>query len=257
MGHVAEYRASTYGDQIADFYDNLVGTMFQPAATEQAVGFLADLAGTGPALELGVGTGRIAIPLAERGVAVTGVDASEAMVARLRARPGGATIPVVMGDFGELAVEGQFALIYVVFNTFFALLTQQLQVQCFRRVAERLTPGGAFVTEAFVPDLTRYQRGQSISTEHIDQSWVMLNAAQHDPTNQRISSRHVVIEEQGVRLYPVELRYAWPSELDLMAELAGLRLKERFGGWAREPFTASSSRHISVYGCVEPIRTTG
>jgi SAM-dependent methyltransferase len=184
MGHVAEYRASTYGDRIADFYDNLAGTMFQPAATEQAAGFLADLAGTGPALELGIGTGRIAIPLAERGVAVTGVDASEAMVARLRARPGGATIPVVMGDFGELAVEGQFELIYVVFNTFFALLTQQLQVQCFRRVAERLTASGVFVTEAFVPDPTRYERGQAVSAEHITQDWVMLNAARHDPTTQ-------------------------------------------------------------------------
>jgi SAM-dependent methyltransferase len=247
MRDMVEYRASTYGDRIADFYDDLVGTLFTPAATEQAVAFLSDLAGTSPALELGIGTGRIAIPLIERGVAVTGVDASEAMVARLRARPGGAAIPVVIGDFGDLAVEGEFALIYVVFNTFFALLTQQLQVQCFRRVAERLIASGAFVIEAFVPDLTRYQRGQAIAAEHVAQDWVMLNAAQHDPTNQRISARHVVIEEQGVRLYPVELRYAWPSELDLMAELAGLRLKERFGGWAREPFTASSPRHISVY----------
>lgn len=250
MRDVVEYGASTYGDRIADFYDDLVGTLFPPAATEQAVAFLADLGGTGPALELGIGTGRIAIPLAERGVAVTGVDASEAMVARLRARPGGATIPVVIGDFGELTVEGQFELIYVVFNTFFALLTQQLQVQCFRRVAERLTLGGAFVIEAFVPDLTRYERGQAVSAEHVEQDWLMLNAAQHDPTTQRISSRHVVIEEQGVRVYPVELRYAWPSELDLMAQLAGLRVKDRFGGWQREPFTASSSRHISVYAGV-------
>jgi SAM-dependent methyltransferase len=247
MRDVVEYGASTYGDRIADFYDELIGTLFTPAATDRAVAFLADLAGTGRALELGIGTGRIAIPLTERGVTVTGVDASEAMVARLRARPGGDAIPIVIGDFGELTIEGPFQLVYVVFNTFFALLTQQAQVECFRRVAERLAPTGVFVIEAFVPDPTRYQRGQSVSVDHIDQSWALLSAARLDPSTQRISSRQVVIEEQGVRVYPVEIRYAWPSELDLMAELAGLRLKERFGGWLREPFTNASTRHISVY----------
>ena len=245
---MAGYEPSTYGDQIADFYDEFVGMVFPTATTEHAVAFLAQLADGGPALELGVGTGRLALPLAERGVSVTGLDASEAMLARLRKRPGATAIQVVLGDFAELAVDGRFRVVYVAFNTFFALLTQEAQVRCFRRVAEHLTDDGVFVIEAFVPDPTLYTRGQRVSARHIEPGRLLLDVGRHDPVTQRVSAQQVVIEPTGIRMLPVELRYAWPSELDLMAELAGLRLRERFGNWQREPFGAASASHISVYG---------
>jgi SAM-dependent methyltransferase len=241
------YGPSTYGDRIVDYYDEMVARLFPAALTEQAVTFLAELAGAGPVLELGIGTGRIAIPLANRGLDVTGVDASEAMVAKLRSRSGGEKISVVLGDFGDLAVGGRFQLIYVVFNTFFALLTQEAQVRCFRRVAEHLDDSGAFVIEAFMPDPTLYTRGQRLATRDLEPGRVLLDAGRHDPITQRVSAQHVVIDERGIRLYPVELRYAWPSELDLMAELAGLRLRERFGNWQRGPFEGASGSHVSVY----------
>ena len=238
------YDASTYGDRIAEVYDRWAGV---PADTELAVAFLGDLAGAGPVLELGVGTGRIALPLAERGLEVHGVDASEAMVARLREKPGGAAIPVAIGDFAEVPAEGPFSLVFVVFNTFFGLLTQEAQVRCFANVAARLTPQGAFALEAFVPDVARFDRGQRIQTDAVDSEHVRLSGSRHDPLEQAVFSQHVVVGADGVRLYPVAIRYAWPSELDLMARLAGLRLRERWGGWAREPFTADSGRHVSVY----------
>lgn len=247
MPDVAAYGPSTYGDRIADYYDEMVGQLFPAAVTEQAVSFLADLAGAGPVLELGIGTGRVAIPLANRGVAVTGVDASEAMLARLRSRPGGDKISVVLSDFGDFIVGERFRVIYVVFNTFFALLTQDTQVGCFRRVAEHLSDGGVFVMEAFMPDPTLYSRGQRLAARDVEPGRLLLDAARHDPITQRVSAQHVVIDEHGVRLYPAELRYAWPSELDLMAELAGLRLRDRFGNWQRGPFEGGSGSHISVY----------
>jgi SAM-dependent methyltransferase len=160
------------------------------------VAFLAELAGSDPALELGIGTGRIARPLAECGVTVTGVDASAAMVDRLRRHPGGSDIPVVLSDFGELAVEGRFRLIYVVFNTFFALLTQAAQVRCFRRIAEHLSDDGVFVIEAFVPDPTLYTRGQRLTARHIESGRLLLDAARHDPASQRVSAQQVVLEER-------------------------------------------------------------
>lgn len=241
---MSDYTTSTYGDRIAEVYDELYGGMFDVEAT---VALLAELAGGGPALELGIGTGRVALPLAARGVPVHGIDASEAMVARLRAKPGGTAIPVTMGDFADVPVEGVFSLVFVVFNTFFGLLTQDDQVRCFQHVGRRLTPDGVFVLECFVPDPTRFVRGQSVSATRVEIDRVVMDVAQHDPLNQRVMSQHVHITAQGIRLYPVHLRYAWPSELDLMARLAGLRLRHRWGGWRREPFTAASDRHISVY----------
>jgi len=241
-----EYGPATYGERIAEIYDELYGSRFE-AETAAAVEFLAGLAGPGPALELGIGTGRVALPLAARGIPVHGIDASPAMVARLRAKPGGDRIPVTIGDFAEVGVDGQFRLIYVVFNTFFALLTQADQVRCFQNVARRLTDDGCFVIEAFVPDPARFDRGQRVHADDVKLGRVVLEAATHDPVNQQVHSVHVVITESGLRLYPVKLRYAWPAELDLMARLVGLRLKERWGSWGREPFTARSAFHISVY----------
>jgi SAM-dependent methyltransferase len=241
---VLDYDASTYGDRMADVYDEWFAV---PTDAGDAVAFLSDLGGSGPVLELGIGTGRIALPLAQRGHRVHGVDASEAMVQKLRGKEGGTGIPVTIGDFAELDVEGDFSLVYVVFNTFFALLSQEDQVRCFSNVARRLQEGGVFVIEAFVPDMTRWDRDRRMEAQRVANDSVVLGAARHDPVEQRVVSNHLLVFEGGVKFYPVRLRYAWPAELDLMARLAGLRLRERWGGWRREPFTALSGRHVSVY----------
>ena len=241
---MAEYEAETYGERIADAYDALYEGRWD---TDGAVDLLAGLAGAGPVLELGIGTGRLALPLAARGVDVRGIDVSERMVAKLREKPGGEKIPVVIGDFAEVGIEGPFTLVYVAVNTFFGLLSQEEQVRCFRNVAARLTPGGAFVIEAFVPDPTRFSQGGNLETLRVETDVVTLVATRHDATNQTLDSQYVVLTEGGIRLYPAQLRYAWPSELDLMAQLAGLRLRERWASWQRAPFTASSTGHVSVY----------
>jgi SAM-dependent methyltransferase len=238
-----DYGPSTYGDHIADVYDAWFHPPSDPGA---AVDFLAELAGSGPALELAIGTGRIALPLATRGVEIRGIDASTAMVDKLREKPGGTDIPVTMGDYTDVAVEGRFRLVFVVFNTLFALLTQDDQRRCVRNVADHLTDDGVFVVEAFVPDLARFDRGQRVQTHRLDTGRVFLDVSMHDPEHQRVSVQLVVLEESGFRMFPVELRYVWPSELDLMAALAGLRLRERWGGWNREPFTGEG-KHVSVY----------
>lgn len=239
------YGTSTYGDLISDVYDEWYSQGEATAATAELLG---ELAGDGPALELAIGTGRIALPLAERGVEVHGIDASEAMIAKLRSKPGGDRLPVTLGDFADVTVEGRFRLVYLVFNTFFALLTQQEQVRCFRNVAEHLTDDGVFVIEAFVPDLTRFTRQQCANVNRVALDEIVLDVSRHDPLGQRVDSQHVVLRADGIRLLPVRLRYAWPSEFDLMAQLAGLRLHDRWAGWHREPFTAASGAHVSVYG---------
>ncbi len=198
-------------------------------------------------LELAIGTGRLALPLVERGLEVHGIDASERMVEKLRAKPGGDAIPVTMGDFADVGVEGEYRLIFIAFNTLFALLTQDDQLRCFANAAEHLTDDGLFVVEAFRPDLGRFDRGQRTNVFRVDAEQVMLDASRHDPLEQRVDSQHIVITEAGTKLYPVSIRYAFPSELDLMARLAGLELRERWGSWKREPFTADSNRHVSVY----------
>jgi SAM-dependent methyltransferase len=220
--------------------------------TEGAVAFLSELAGAGPVLELAVGTGRIALPLAERGVDVHGIDASEAMIARLRSKPGGERIRVTIGDFADVATEDRYALVYVVFNTLFALQTQEAQVRCFRNVAAHLVDDGLFVVDAFVPDLSRFERDQRVETERVGLDHAWLGLARHYPVEQRVESQHLVLTEERLRFYPVQIRYAYPSELDLMARLAGLRLRNRFGGWRHERFTAASATHVSVYQHAEP-----
>lgn len=236
------YEEATYGNMIAEIYDEL----YPPdARTNAAVAFLAEHARQGSALELGIGTGRIALPLAEAGVLVQGVDASEAMVAKLRAKAGGARIPVTFGSIANIPGDGRFSVIFTIFNTFFGLTSQEEQVSCFQSIAAHLAPGGVFVMEAFVPDISRFNKNQATWVSNVDLQHVWLDAAMHDPISQRVRLQHVVFSESGIRLYPVVFRYAWPSELDLMAKLAGLRLRERWGGWNREPYTAQS--HISVY----------
>jgi SAM-dependent methyltransferase len=235
-----------YGEHIADVYDEFfVG----PAgAVAPVVDFLARHASGGPVLELGVGTGRIALPLAARGLAVSGIDVSPKMVARLRAKPGGDRITVSIGDFADVTADGgPFSLVYAVFSTFFGLLTQADQVRCFRNVAASLRPGGTFVIEAFVPDPARFDRGQRVGVEDLSAAAIRLGLARHEAVSQRITHRHVVITGNGTAIYPVEIRYAWPSELDLMAQLAGLGPVGRWGGWAGEPFTSASGGHVSAW----------
>ena len=240
-----DYGPATYGDRIAEVYDELYEHLGDVSA---AVDLLAELAGTGRALELGIGTGRVALPLAAAGVAVEGIDASEAMVARLREKPGGADIPVSVGNFADVAVEGTFSLIYVPFTTFFALTSQAEQIRCLRNVAAHLDDGGRFVMDAWVPDPTRYRNDQVLAVNQVAADRVVLDATRHDPLTQTIRSSHIVMTDTGVRLYPVFARYAWPAELDAMALAAGLTLIDRFADYDRRPFDASSPRHVSIYG---------
>jgi SAM-dependent methyltransferase len=236
------YANETYGERAAEVYDNWFSDYDRECITA-----LTEFARGGRALELGIGTGRIALPLAAAGVEVHGIDAAPSMVRRLRAKPGGEQLPVHMGDFAEVAADGEFTLIYIVFNTFFALFSQDDQVKCFRNVANHLTIDGSFVIEAFVPDLTRFTGRQVNWATNVTTDRVELDVGQHDSAAQRVMSQKVIISEGDVRLYPVQIRYAWPSELDLMAQLAGMRLRERWGSWKRETFTSQSQKHVSIY----------
>jgi len=237
-----QYKESTYGDRIAEIYDS-----WYSSVPEDLIPRLKELAGNGPVLELGVGTGRIALPLSNHGVEIHGIDASQEMAAKLAAKPDGDRIPVTIGNFADVGVEGSYSLIFVVFNTFFVLLSQEEQVRCFTNVARRLRPGGLFLIEAFVPDMTRFKDGQIVKVHRIDTDEVVLETSQHDPLNQRTISQHVVVNRSGVNIFPIQVRYAWPSELDIMAQLAGMRLRERWSNWQRDPFVASSANHISIY----------
>ena len=231
-----------FGDRWASAFEDLT-TGPDPA---WAVELLAGLAGPGTrVLELAIGGGRVALPLARRGLRVEGVEASQAVVQRLRAVPGGESLPVAVADMADVPVRGPFGLVYVVWNSLFNLPSQARQVDCFRNVARVLAPGGAFVIECFVPDPTRFDRG--IETATITEDSATLTLTRHDPVAQRITRQHVTLDARGIRLLPVALRYCWPSELDLMAQLAGLRLRERYSDWTRTPFDASSRGHISVY----------
>ena len=238
------YSHETYGERVAGVYDDWFAEY-----DAQAIDALAELARGGRALELGIGTGRFALPLSAKGVEVHGIDAASSMISRLRAKPGGDRIAVTQGNFAEVpvSVDEKFELVYIVFNTFFALSSQQEQVQCFRNVAAHLAPGGCFVMEAFVPDLNRFTGGQVNWATKVTTDEVQLDVGQHDAAAQRVVSQKVVITEGNVRLFPVQIRYCWPSELDLMAQLAGLRLRERWSNWKREPFTSQSGQHISIY----------
>jgi SAM-dependent methyltransferase len=241
---VDDYDLTTYGERIADVYDE----WYDDASflvKDTAVAALAELAGAGPALELAVGTGRIALPLAQRGVEVHGVDASEAMVAKLREKPGGDAIPVTMGNFADVPVDGRFSLVYVVFNTLFALDSQEQQIRCFENVADHLADDGVFVIECFVPEPERF--GGVVNVSRIEADTVHLNAHLVDRAEQRSESQHIVLTPRGPVFYPVRIRWAYPAELDLMARIAGLRLRDRWSGWQKEPFTKTSGQHISVY----------
>jgi SAM-dependent methyltransferase len=234
-----------FGEHVAARYDESSADMFDAAAVEPVVDFLAELAGDGPALELGIGTGRIALPLAKRGVAVQGIDLSEAMVARLTAKPGAEEIDVTMGDFATTKVDGTFSLAYLVFNTINNLTTQDEQVACFQNVAAHLEPGGCFVIEVGVPDLQRLPPGETFVA--FDVSPTHLGFDEYDVVSQGLISHHYSLRDGRLEVAAVPFRYVWPSELDLMARIAGMRLRERWSGWNREPFTSESRKHVSVW----------
>ncbi|WP_020422627.1 class I SAM-dependent methyltransferase [Amycolatopsis sp. ATCC 39116] len=234
-----------FGEDVAATYDRSEGPEFESAAVESAAGFVAELAGDGAALELGIGTGRIALPLAARGVPVHGIDLSRAMVARLRAKPGGDAVGVTIGDFATTRVPGEFSVAYLVFNTIMNLTTQTDQVACFRNAAAHLRPGGCFVIEVGVPALRQLPPGQTVVPFHVGASSWAYDV--YDVATQAMSSNYVDVTGGRGAFRSIPFRYVWPSELDLMAELAGMRLRERWADWAREPFTGESRKHVSVW----------
>jgi SAM-dependent methyltransferase len=235
-----------FGERVAERYDADEAEMFDPGVVEPIVDFLVEAAGDGAVLELGIGTGRIAIPLAERGVRVHGIDLSEAMVARLRAKPGAERIGVTIGDFATTRVEGTFTLAYLVFNTIGNLTTQDEQVACFQNVAAHLEPGGRFVIETGVPGLQRLPRGETFRLFDVSATHVGID--EYDLANQGLVSHHYNMRPDGSFEHSsLPLRFVWPAELDLMARLAGMALLERWGAWKREPFTSDSTKHVSVW----------
>jgi SAM-dependent methyltransferase len=233
-----------FGEEVAARYDD-DSEMFDPAVVDPAVDFLVGLAGDGRALELGIGTGRIAVPLAERGVPVHGIDLSRAMTARLREKPGAEEIDIAIGDFATTKVEGTFSLAYLVFNTIGNLTTQAAQVACFQNASDHLEPGGCFVIETGVPSVRNVPPGE---TMHVfDASPDHWGIDEYDYENQGLISHHFNLVDGRFELYSIPFRYVWPAELDLMAQLAGMQLRERWSGWKREPFTSESDKHVSVW----------
>jgi SAM-dependent methyltransferase len=233
-----------FDERVAASYDD-DAEIFDPAVVDPVVDLLVELAGRGSALELGIGTGRIALPLAQRGVPVHGIELSKAMAARLSAKPGGDEIEVTIGDFAATSLKGRFSVAYLVFNTIMNLTTQGAQVACFRNVAAHLEPGGCFVIEVGIPGLQRLPPGETIHAFHVSENRWGLD--EYDVANQGLTSHHFKIVDGRLERFSVPFRYAWPSELDLMAQLAGMRLRERWGGWKREQFTSDSRKHVSVW----------
>jgi SAM-dependent methyltransferase len=234
-----------FGEAVAARYDESSADMFAPAVADPVVDFLADLAGQGAALELGIGTGRIALPLARRGIRVHGIDLSEAMVARLRAKPGAEQVTVTIGDFATTTVDGRFSVAYLVFNTIMNLTTQDGQVACFQNVAAQLEPGGCFVIEVMVPALQRLPPGETVRPFTVTPTH--LGFDEYDVASQSLISHHYTVVDDKLELVSMPFRYVWPSELDLMARLAAMTLRERWSGWNREPFTSDSTSHVSVW----------
>jgi SAM-dependent methyltransferase len=234
-----------FDERVAARYDADASALFDPVVLEPTIDFLAEIAGSGRALELGIGTGRVALPLAQRGVPVHGIDLSEAMVARLRDKPGGEDIGVTIGDFATTSLGMSFSLAYVVFNTIENLTTQEAQVACFRNVAAHLESGGCFVVEVMVPELRRLPPGETFRVFSASENYWGID--EYDVATQGLTSHHLEVVDGRLERVSMPFRYAWPSELDLMAQLAGMRLRERWSGWTREPFTNDSRQHVSVW----------
>jgi SAM-dependent methyltransferase len=241
--HSPVVKPNYFGEDVAARYDG--GRMFSPEVLGPTVGFLAGLAGEGAALEFAIGTGRVALPLSQRGVRVHGIDLSEAMVAKLREKPGAESVGTTIGDFATTRVDGWFSLVYLVYNTIGNLTTQDDQVACFQNAAAHLEAGGCFVIETGVPNLQRVAPGErfypfDVSDEH-------LGFDEYDVASQGLVSHHFSLEDDQWRRESIPFRYVWPAELDLMARLAGMRLRERWADWDRSPFTSESRKHVSVW----------
>jgi len=234
-----------FDERVAARYDDSDAQMFEAEVIDPVVDVLVELAASGRALELGIGTGRIALPLARRGVSVHGIDLSKAMVAKLRAKRGGEDIGLTIGDFATTTVEGSFSLAYVVFNTIVNLTTQAAQVACFRNAAAHLEPGGCFVIEVTIPELRRLPPGETFHVFNASENHWGID--EYDIATQGLTSHHFETVDGTIEHVFIPFRYAWPSELDLMAQLAGMRLRSRWGGWRREPFTSESTKHVSVW----------
>ena len=234
-----------FDERIAKSYDTKWAYLAEPKVVDPAVNFLAELAGTGTALELGIGTGRLALPLSRRGVVVHGIELSPAMVAQLQSKPGADAIGVTIGDFATARVDGTFTLAYLVRNTIANLTTQDQQVACFGNVAAHLEPGGCFVIEVYVPELQRLPPGETIHAFAVTPTH--LGFEEYDVAKQIAYSHHYWVVDGKLETFSAPFRYVWPSELDLMARLAGMTLRERWSSWDREPFTSDSRSHVSVW----------
>jgi SAM-dependent methyltransferase len=234
-----------FDERIAERYESYWPELFRPDVVQPAVSFLAELVGSGAALELGIGTGRLALPLQKRGVRVHGIELSPAMVAKLREKPDSANIGVTIGDFATATVNGSFKLAYLVRNTIMNLTTQDEQVQCFCNVAAHLQPGGCFVIEVVVPELQRLPPGETVRAFRVDPTHLGFDS--YDIAGQGLVSHHYWVIDGKLETFSSPFRYVWPSELDLMARLAGMRLRERWSDWSREPYTSNSRQHISVW----------
>lgn len=238
---------STFGELNAEDYDRL----HDPGTTSAAVDLIADLAGSGDILELAIGTGRVALPLAARGISIAGFDASPEMQAKLQAKPGGADIPTHVADMADFALGQRFDFAFLIFNTLYNLTSQADQVACFQCTANHLKPGGQFLVEAFMPNREVFVNNQAVRTRHVSFDTAWIEAVQHDPVTQNINFQRIGFTPDGIKMVPLPMRYVWPSELDLMAQLAGMTLQHRWGGWQREPFTPASDMHVSVYAMPE------
>jgi SAM-dependent methyltransferase len=243
-----DFDPAAYGRHIGAVYDTLVDAAFG-TDTAATVALLADLAAGGPVLELGIGTGRLAIPLAQRGLRVHGIEGSPDMVEQLRGKPGGADLPVSVGNFADTRAPGEFTLVVLAANTIYALPSQDAQVQTFVNAAAHLRPGGRFVIEAWVPDVADFRAGRALRIVSISDQRVVLEAAELDPVEQFMRTTKLFCGPDGLQAFPANHRYAWPAELDLMAQLAGMQRENRWQDWHRRPYTATSRHHVTVYRC--------
>lgn len=238
-----DFTPESFGELNAEDYDAL----HDPGTTEASIDLIETLANGGKTLELAIGTGRVAVPLAARGLEVHGVEASPLMVDQLRAKEGGADIPVLISDMSEFQLDTRFDFAFLIFNTLFNLTSQEAQVRCFQTVADHLEPGGAFLIEAFVPYVTTFTDNQRLRTRHVGMESVFLEAITHDPVEQMFNYQRVLMKPDGNQMTPLPMRYAWPAEIDLMARLAGLKREARWGSWDGKPFTGKSEMHVSLY----------
>ena len=236
----------SFGDFNAEGYDDWYGNP-SVELTEKTVNVLVELAEGGAILELAVGTGRVAIPLANKGLYVSGIEASSKMIAKLKEKPGSSELVVIQGNMAEFNIDASYKLIFLVFNTLFNLNSQKEQARCFNTVSKHLDKGGKFLIETYVPEPEHYEKGENLKTVHISLDRTVIEACMHDVNKQTVDYQYIEITEQGIRMHPLPIRYSWPSEIDLMAENAGLKLFQRWADWQKTPFTSSSKSHISVY----------